>query len=236
MSPGSLLKQNARQLMFENAPKLFYNSGLFVILVTVLSVLIFRLPGTIDIANMNERLAAGEIPSLGLLYTTFRPAGAILAFIIFLVRHILNIGFVGYCMKIKRKQKTEYKDIFGGFLIFSKILQIFLISTIFVFLWSLLFIIPGIVASYRYRLAYYILLDDPGKGALQCLNESAVLMNGSKVDLLIIDISFIGWHILNFALIILFPIPITIIYIWLSPYIGISIAGFYEQRLSIIAA
>lgn len=233
LSLGSQLKFDARQLMFEKAPGLFFISLLFVVLGTILSQLIFRLPGTIDLANMYARLAAGEMPSLILLYTNFRPIGVVLAAIILLIRPVLDTGFIGYCMRVRRKQETEYKDIFSGFFIFHKIVLIFLISNIFIILWTLLLIIPGIIASYRYRLAYYILLDDPTKGPLQCLNESALLMKGAKADLLIIDVSFIGWHILDFLIVILFPIPfaIPIVSIWLSPYIGVTIAGFYEKQV-----
>ena len=238
MSLGSGLKHDARKLMFENAPKLFLISLLFVALTTILSEFIFRLPGTIDLEGFYARLAAGEMPSLMLLFTAFRPVGASLAVVIFLIRPILNIGFINYCMRIRRKQETEYKDIFSGFFIFYKIVLIFLISAVFVFLWSLLLIIPGIIASYRYRLAYYILLDDPRKGPLQCINESTVLMNGAKADLLIIDVSFLGWHILGFSLAILTqtPFAIPLISVWLSPYAGITIAGFYEKRIAGIAA
>jgi len=237
LSPGSELKFGARQLMFKKAPTLFLISFLFVLLNTILSQLIFRLPGTIDLAIMYERLAAGEMPSLGLMYSNFRPIGVILAVVIFLIRPILSTGFIGYCMRVRRKQETEYKDIFSGFVIFHKIVLIFLISSIFIFLWTLLLLIPGIIASYRYRLAYYILLDDPRKGALQCLNESTVLMKGAKVDLLIIDVSFLGWHILDLSIILLIqsPFAIPLVAIWLSPYIGITIAGFYEQRITGIA-
>jgi len=242
LSLGAELKSNARQLMFENAPKLFYISLLFMVLSTVLSELIFRLPGTIDLDGGYTRLSAGELPSLGLFIRNFRPVGAALAGIIILVRAILDVGFIGYSMRIRRKQETEFQDIFSGFLIFFKVLLIFIITTIFIFLWSLLFILPGIIASYRYRLAYYILLDDPRKGALQCIGESAILMKGAKADLLIIDVSFIGWHLLNFTIMMLLmtllgiPIPIPLVSIWLSPYIGVTIAGFYEKRIIGFAA
>ena len=238
MSLGSQLKHEARRLIFENVPKIFFISLLFVFLGTILSQLIVRLPGTIDLDTFYTRLASGEMPSLAMLYDNFRPVGVLLAGIILLLRPILNIGFIGYCMSIRRKQETEYKDIFSGFLVFHKVILIYLIIAIFVLLWSLLLVIPGIIAAYRYRLAYYILLDDPTKGPLQCINESTVLMNGAKVDLLIIDISFIGWHMADILFVMLIPAPVAlpIISVWNSPYIGVTIVGFYEKRINIFAA
>ena len=101
----------------------------------------------------------------------------------------------------------------------------------------MLFVIPGIIASYRYRLAYYILIDDPGKGALQCINESKLMMHGKKLDLLTIDISFIGWYILDLAVVFIIPSPIAlpIVSIWLSPYLGLTRAAFYEDQITKIA-
>jgi uncharacterized membrane protein len=195
------------------------------------------LPGTISLEEINSRLAAGELPGLGIRYTNFRPTGALLAIMLFMLNPILDFGFMSYCVKITRAQSTEFKDLFNGFLYFTKVISIFLLSTVFVFLWSLLLFIPGIVAAYRYRLAYYILLDDPEKGALQCIHESKLLMNGKKLDLLILDISFIGWYILDLVVIAVTPFSFAIpfVSIYLSPYTGIARAAFYEDQIAIIA-
>jgi len=235
--PGSLLKASARKLIFENSPKLLFISLVYVVLITVVSWLAFRLPGSISMDDINSRLLSGEIPSIWMIYTNFRPIGVFLALILLLLQPVLDVGFISYCIKINRDQGTEIRDLFNGFLFFLKVLSIFFITSVFIFLWSLLFIIPGIVASYRYRQAYYILLDDPGKSALQCITESSLMMYGNKLDLLIIDISFIGWYLLDLAVFLLTPFPFTIpiVSLWLSPYLGLTRVAFYEDRLAKIA-
>jgi len=234
---GSVLKAGARRLIFENSPRIFVISLIYIVLVAVVSWLSFRLPGISNIQDINSRLLSGELPGLGIIFTNFRPIGLFFTILLILFQPVLDFGFLSYCVKTNRKQKTDFFDLLNGFLFFIKIITLFLLISIFVALWSLLLIIPGIVASYRYRLAYYILLDDPTKGALQCIAESKLLMHGKKVDLLTIDISFIGWFILDLIVLILIPLSpaIPLVSIWLSPYLGLTRAAFYEEQISNVA-
>jgi len=183
--------------------------------------------------DIYSRLLAGDIPGIGIIYTNFRPIGVFLALLLLLMQPLLDVGFISYCIKIIRSQSTEFKDLFNGFLFFVKVISIFFLTAVMIFLWSLLLIIPGIVAGYRYRQAYYILLDDPDKSALQCISESKLMMHGKKLDLFTIDISFIGWFVLDLIIFMLIPLPfaIPVISIWLSPYLGLTRAAFYEDRL-----
>ena len=71
------------------------------------------------------------------------------------------------------------------------------LKNIYIFLWSLLFIIPGIVKSYSYALAEYISRENPEKTATECLDESRQIMEGHKMDLFLFDLSFIGWELLT---------------------------------------
>jgi len=231
---GSELKANARKLIFEKSPRLLLISLVYVVLVSVVSWLTVQLPGSIRADDILTRLSAGEMPGLGILYTNFRPVGVFLAIILYMIQPILDVGYKSFCLKTSRKQDTEFKDLFNGFLFFTKVISIFIITTVLITLWSMLLFIPGIVALYRYRLAYYILLDDPRKGAMQCINESKLLMNGKKLDLLIIDLSFIGWYFLDVLVMFIIPSPIALplVSIWLSPYFGITISGFYEDQIA----
>jgi hypothetical protein len=133
---------------------------------------------------------------------------------------------------------ADYKDIFNGFPLIWKILLIHILTNVFIALWSLLFVFPGIIAYYRYRQAYYILLDDPEKGVLQCIRESKTLMAGCKVDLFMLDISFLGWYVLDIMLAVLLPLPfaLPIVAVWLMPYEGISRASFYDAVVQRLAA
>ena len=125
------------------------------------------------------------------------------------------------------KQARDHKpiqigDLFKGFTEdFTCNLLIGLMSTIFTALWSILFVIPGIVKAYAYSMAYYIKLDHPEYTWGQCLDQSQVMMKGYKMTLFIQDLSFIGWYLLASFL---FYVGI----LWVQPYQMATRAQFYN--------
>lgn len=84
-----------------------------------------------------------------------------------------------------------FRDDFGGTLLIS------LLSGLFIFLWSLLLFIPGIVKAYAYSMVYYVKADHPEYGWRECLDESQRLMTGHKWEKFVLDLSFIGWGIVG---------------------------------------
>jgi len=234
---GSLLKKNARKLIFNNALYIFLFSLLYVALTSVISRSAIRLSGIIGFDEINSRLAAGELPGLSILFSNFNYFWFFIGVMMFLIQPLFDFGFINYCLKTVRKEKTSIKNLFAGLIFFTKVISIFLITSLYIILWSTLLLIPGIVASYRYRQAYYILIDDPRKGALQCISESCLMMNGKKLDLLTIDISFLGWIALDLLIFLVTPLPfaVPVVSLWLSPYLGLTRAAFYENSVSDVA-
>jgi hypothetical protein len=233
--PGSQFKAEARKFITENARKILLVSVLFVAIVTVISELQYRLPGT-DVAysRMLDRLSVGEMPGLDLFYSSLRPSGALLALVFGLILPVLNVGFMSYCMKVGRGHGGDFKNLFDGFLFFGKIVLIFIVTNVFILLWSLLLIFPGIIAAYRYRQVYYILLDAPEKGVLQCIRESKRMMAGSKLNLFLLDLSFIGWFFADLLIIMVLPVPflLPLIRIWLRPYQGFTYVSVYDHLVN----
>lgn len=97
-----------------------------------------------------------------------------------------------------------------------------LLMVIFIFLWSLLFIIPGFIKGLAYSLTPYILKDYPELSANQAINLSMKMMKGHKFDLFWLFLSFIGWSILC-----IFTLGIG--YLWLMPYMMTTMAAFYQE-------
>ncbi|MBU1142418.1 MAG: DUF975 family protein [Firmicutes bacterium] len=95
-----------------------------------------------------------------------------------------------------------------------------LVSSIFVFLWSLLFIIPGIIKALAYSMAPYIISEEPNIDALAAIQKSQDMMKGNKMRLFSLYLSFIGWFILC-----IFTFGIG--FIFLMPYVQMSVANFY---------
>ena len=234
----SELKNGARKLIRDNAPKIFVSSIIFIVLITVMSELQFRLPGTVSAYERYvEQLASGDFQNLQMVYSYLRPSGVPLAVLLWILSSVLDAGFMSYCLKVTRGNGGDHKDVFDGFLYLGKVILIKIMTNFLILLWSFLFIFPGVVAFYRYRQAYYVLLDDPQKSALQCIRESKSLMHGQKLDLFLLDLSFIGWVLLDNIVIILLPLPFTLplVSIWLTPYTGLARAAFYNQLLNRLA-
>ena len=138
-----------------------------------------------------------------------------------LVSGPLTLGFTTFMIAIFRRRQTSPSEVFYGFESFGKSLGLFLVMNFFILLWSLLFIIPGIIAAYRYAMSFYILADNPGFGIMETIKESKRIMYGNKGKLFIMELSFIGWAILA-------AITAGIGFLWLMPYMVASTVAFYE--------
>lgn len=152
-----------------------------------------------------------------------------------IVATLFSVGISWTFLDVFRRQKLTIeplKDAFRGFQApyGIGIVVIYLLTAIFTFLWSLLFIIPGIIKGYAYSQAYFIYYDDYRKtgiapGYRDAITKSRQLMDGHKGQLFLLDLSFIGWHILC-----LFTLGIG--YLWLTPYILTTKVAFYDNLQS----
>ena len=226
MTP-SMLKMNSRELIRTNAPKIILVGLVYIIATTFISELQFRLPAPVGIY---QQLRLGQI-TIEQFYNSFRTYGILLSLMLGLMLPTVSIGYKCYCLNIVRKKEGDYKDLLSGLQMFTKVISLSVVITVIVMFWSLLFIFPGIVAFYKYRQAYYILLDDPSKTIMHCIYESRHLMHGRKIELFLIDVSFFSWYILN-TLVLSFVIPFfPIVSIWLTPYYGLTQAAYYNSLL-----
>lgn len=124
------------------------------------------------------------------------PAQGLAGLYSLLVTGPFSYGYTLYIMSVFRKKNAETGQIFAGFENFGKTFVLMLLITIKVILWALLFVIPGIIASFRYSQAFLILVDHPEYSASQCINESKKMMNGNKSKYFCLVLSFIGWYLL----------------------------------------
>lgn len=113
-----------------------------------------------------------------------------------LLTTVLNTGFVLYCMTILRRQRAEYLTLFDAFSFAGKLIALQLIMYAFVTLWSMLFLIPGLVAAYRYRFAIFNLCENPEMNPIEALEMSKRQTQGYKLQLVMLDLSYVGWMIL----------------------------------------
>ncbi|MDF2505900.1 MULTISPECIES: DUF975 family protein [Clostridium] len=134
----------------------------------------------------------------------------------------LTFGLISCFLKLVRNENFRFENLFDGFKHFASSFLLMLLMGIFVFLWSLLLIIPGIIAAYRYSMSFYILNDNPEIGAMDALRESKKMMIGYKGKLFLLNLSFIGWAILS-------VLTAGIGFLWLIPYMNTATANFYQN-------
>lgn len=135
------------------------------------------------------------------------------AFMLSLVRVYLNVAAGG---------NVEVGDAFSGFDDFWSAFKVNFFVCLFTFLWSLLLIIPGIIKSFAYSMSMYILAENKGKPALECIKESQAMTEGHKMDLFVLGLSFIGWGLLC-------SITFGIAGIWVIPYMNATYANAYNS-------
>lgn len=134
----------------------------------------------------------------------------------------LTAGIAIYYTKLYRRENVSFTDGFGGFSNFLNNMVAGILVTLFTMLWSMLFVIPGIIKGYSYAMTYYILNDHPEYTATQAITASREMMKGHKWQLFVLQLSFIGWNILSVMTCGILEV------VYVGPYRAATMAGFYD--------
>lgn len=137
----------------------------------------------------------------------------------------IAVGLAFAFLKLARGMNGELSDLFNGFNSFVPAFLMQLLMGIFILLWSLLFIIPGIIKAFAYSMAPYILSDNPEMSGLDAITASKEMMRGNKGRLFGLYLSFIGWFLLSM-------LTCGIGLIFLSPWVQASVTEFYQDLLN----
>ena len=128
-----------------------------------------------------------------------------------------------YCLDLlTHENPPAFATLFSRFSIWGRAFGLRFMTTLLTFLWSLLFIVPGIIASYRYALAPYLMAENPDMDVMEAIARSKELMDGNKGRLFCLQLSFIGWSLLC-------VLTLGIGYLWLAPYQNAAEAAFYLE-------
>lgn len=134
----------------------------------------------------------------------------------------LQLGASIFSLNITRKNNPDFANLFDGFKRFAESLIAYLLMVIYVMLWALLLIIPGIIAAIAYSQTFFLLADNPELKGTDALKQSREMMSGYKWKYFCLGLRFFGW-----ALLCLLTLGIG--FLWLIPYIQVSYAEFYED-------
>ena len=107
----------------------------------------------------------------------------------------LTLGLSTVFLRVLRGQDTYADMVFSGFGNFVRAMFLNLIRTVFIALWSILFVIPGIIAYYRYNIAFFLLADNPEMSPFTAISLSKYYMRENKGNRFVLDLTFIGWFI-----------------------------------------
>ena len=165
------------------------------------------------LATLVYLLIAGGVSSIPV-------AGSVLAIII---TYPLAYGFAILFLDLFREGKPiDIGKLFDGFKDFGRVWVTLILVAIYTILWTCLLIIPGIVKSYSYALTPFILKDEPELKYNAAIEKSMRMMDGYKMKLFLLDLSFIGWMILS-------VLTLGIGSLFLQPYMNTARAAFYED-------
>jgi uncharacterized membrane protein len=150
-------------------------------------------------------------------------------FLLSLVLLPLYVGYLWSLLNVVRSGgKLNYSGLWQAFAeirTYLRLLGVYLLTSLYTVLWTLLLIIPGIIKALAYSQTYFVMKDHPNIGLGAAITESRRLMDGYKWRYFLLQLSFIGWGILC-----LFTVGIG--FLWLAPYVSTTNAAFYNELVN----
>lgn len=177
----------------------------------------------LNLFGIGRSLDGGLAVITGILLIVIALAGILAIAYTFFVGNIITIGRDGWALRYIRGENLSVGAVFDGFKIYKPVLAAGALRTVYTALWSLLFVIPGIVKAYAYSMTGYIIYENPNLSAEQAIDISNRMTQGYKGELFVLDLSFIGWNLLNgltFGLLGIFHV---------NPYYAATHAHYYED-------
>lgn len=144
-----------------------------------------------------------------------------LSLLVNLLLTALMYGYYSYSMTVRAGNFAEYGTLFDGFTYVGRVILLEIMLYCRIFLWSLLFVVPGFIAAYRYRFARLNLCENPDITPSQAIAMSKAQTRGIKGDLFVLDMSFLGWDLLV-------GLTLGLLNIYVLPYRIQTELGFYE--------
>ena len=144
--------------------------------------------------------------------------------VLFVLGSVIEVGYSKFNLDlVDRRKEAKIETMFGYFSFWKTTAVTRLLQSVYILLWSLLFIIPGIMAAYSYSMTGYILAENPNMTADEAIARSKQMMDGNRWRLFCLQISFIGWSLLSSLL------TFGIGDLWLTPYRQAASAAFYRE-------
>lgn len=223
----STIKEQARQIVRTRKRVLLIAGLLFLLLSTVFSVLNFLVisPPAETFQRYLKLAAEGHYQDAMELLQSYQPrfvetiASDLLGYLL----AIVEFGLLMLTIHAIRGEGIAVGMLLDGFGQWWRVLLLAIVRDLLVSLGLVLLVFPGIYLAYSYRMAPYLLLQHPDYGVFDCMRESRRRMTGKRMDLFVLDLSFLGWILLCCV-----PILGWVLAIWVFPWYKCSEALFFE--------
>lgn len=168
--------------------------------------------------GINSEIGAFILASLPIIIIV----ALFMAVVYFVLGSFVGVGYAKFNLNLVDKKNAAFENLFEYFSHWKTTTITRLLRALYTFLWSLLFIIPGIVAGFSYAMTDYILAENPELTADEAITQSKTMMYGNRFRLFCLQFSFIGWDILA-------TLAFGIGHLWLTPYKQAAYAAFYRE-------
>ena len=223
------LKLQAKEIVASGQPSPIFFSLIYGLITVIIGLLSAKLVSV----NINEDTLLRFVQSndIEAFYDYIiahapSPAASALDILLQIMGMILSAGFTIFALNIVKGASASLWNVLDGFGMFLRIIWLCFLESIFITLWTLLFIFPGFIAAYSYRQAMYLLIEHPEMSAFECIKESKRLMKGHKAELFALDFSFIGWFLL-----VSIPGVGVFANVWFAPFYRITNALYYRRLI-----
>lgn len=135
----------------------------------------------------------------------------------------LKVGCLSFFKENYKTKNGSINEIGSGFQNYKRVWVTLLLQDVFLFLWTLLFIIPGLIKSYSYRMVPYIVRDNPEMSSKEIITRSREMMDGHKWEVFVFDLSFILWILFGIG-----TFGLGLVF-WTAPYMNNAAAGIYLE-------
>lgn len=193
----------SRKWLKENAKNQLKNNWGLAISAIIVSMLISLIPEILIYIDPESLTIATLVQIISLIITA-----------------PIAIGQCKLFINLSNNDNPKFSDVWFGFRNILKALGVTLLVGIAVSIGTILFIIPGIIVSFMYSQVYYIMAQHPEMSVIEILKESSKIMKGHKMELFILELSFIGWIILT-------TITFGIAGVYVLPYYSATLSNFY---------
>lgn len=203
--------------------KLRGNWGISILTGFVASLLggLIAVTARINLNVLEDHLDRLPIEVLRILLAVLSFA-ALLGVVTFIIGGVIQLGYARYLLNQHDGRPFRFGDLFSQFDRFGTGFAQAFLRNLYTILWTLLFIVPGLIKGFSYAMTPFILADHPEMTASEAITASRKLMDGHKGELFVLGLSFFGWNLLC-------VFTLGIASLWITPYLNAAYAAFYRE-------